>query len=151
MKQLNDAQCKREILARLSCVRPETQRQWGRMSAPQMIAHLCDSFRAVMGEKPMSPAQSWFWKLTKWGALNVPMQWPRGVRTRPELDQLVGGTPPGEFEADVQRLASAIDRFTAQPRGFEFVPHPMFGQMTKKEWMRWGYLHSDHHLRQFGA
>jgi hypothetical protein len=28
--------------------------------------------------------------------------------------------------------------------------HPMFGGMTAKDWMRWGYLHADHHLRQFG-
>jgi hypothetical protein len=26
----------------------------------------------------------------------------------------------------------------------------MFGPMTEKDWMRWGYLHADHHLRQFG-
>jgi hypothetical protein len=30
------------------------------------------------------------------------------------------------------------------------MPHPMFGAMTTLEWMRWGYLHTDHHLRQFG-
>jgi hypothetical protein len=28
--------------------------------------------------------------------------------------------------------------------------HPMFGKMSAKDWMRWGYLHADHHLRQFG-
>jgi hypothetical protein len=28
--------------------------------------------------------------------------------------------------------------------------HPIFGRMTEAEWMRWGYLHTDHHLRQFG-
>jgi Protein of unknown function (DUF1569) len=30
------------------------------------------------------------------------------------------------------------------------LPHPIFGPMTAKDWMRWGYLHADHHLRQFG-
>jgi hypothetical protein len=29
-------------------------------------------------------------------------------------------------------------------------PHPMFGDLTSWQWMRWGYLHTDHHLRQFG-
>jgi len=32
----------------------------------------------------------------------------------------------------------------------EMPPHPIFGQMTRAEWLRWGYLHTDHHLRQFG-
>jgi hypothetical protein len=27
--------------------------------------------------------------------------------------------------------------------------HPFFGSMQHADWMRWGYLHADHHLRQF--
>ena len=30
-------------------------------------------------------------------------------------------------------------------------PHPVFGPMTRGAWLRWGYLHTDHHLRQFGV
>jgi hypothetical protein len=30
------------------------------------------------------------------------------------------------------------------------MPHSIFGSMTNQDWMRWGYLHADHHLRQFG-
>ena len=29
--------------------------------------------------------------------------------------------------------------------------HPLFGRMSEAAWLRWGYLHVDHHLRQFGA
>ena len=28
--------------------------------------------------------------------------------------------------------------------------HPIFLDLTQTQWMRWGYLHADHHLRQFG-
>ena len=28
--------------------------------------------------------------------------------------------------------------------------HAIFGAMTASDWMRWGFLHADHHLRQFG-
>jgi hypothetical protein len=31
------------------------------------------------------------------------------------------------------------------------LPHPVFGAMSDSAWRRWGYLHTDHHLRQFGA
>jgi hypothetical protein len=51
----------------------------------------------------------------------------------------------------MRTLLAVIDRFTAQPRAFQFRPHPMFREMSEKDWMRWGYLHTDHHLRQFGA
>jgi hypothetical protein len=50
----------------------------------------------------------------------------------------------------MRTLFAAINKFTGLPRAFTFHTHPMFGEMTEKDWMRWGYLHADHHLRQFG-
>lgn len=85
----------------------------------------------------------------KWLALKAPMPWPHGVKTMPENDQLIGGTPPVEFDRDRQRLEALIERF-CQPMNNMF-PHPYFGQLTEAEWLRWGYLHCDHHLRQFGV
>ena len=151
MKTLGDANCKRETCDRLGRVRPETPRLWGKMTAPQMICHVRDSFLGVMGGKPFQkPKGLNLWPLMKGVALYMPMHWPRGVATRPEFDQQDGGTPPEEFERDVHLLIETIERFTAQPRTVEFRPHPMFGAMSGKDWMRWGYLHVDHHLRQFG-
>lgn len=152
MKRLDNPDCLREILARLDRIRPNTSRCWGRMTAPQMICHLSDSFLSVMGEIPVSPAHSLFWRAMKWGALYAPGHWPKGVPTRPELDQAAGaGTSPGAFDADIRSLISTIERFMTNPRDVTLQPHPMFGSMTDSQWMRWGYLHTDHHLRQFGA
>ncbi|HKF46480.1 MAG TPA: DUF1569 domain-containing protein [Terracidiphilus sp.] len=152
MKRLSDPQSRQEILVRLGQVQPGTPRCWGAMTAPQMICHLRDSFLGVMGDMPMAiPPFTWM-RLTKTYALYAPFKWPHGVPTRPEFDQVHGqGTPPAEFEADVKSLHAAIAKFTAQPRGFDFCPHPIFGRMSEKQWMRWSYLHTDHHLRQFGA
>jgi len=41
--------------------------------------------------------------------------------------------------------------FIASEAGCETRPHPIFGWMSEASWMRWAYLHTDHHLRQFGA
>ena len=30
-------------------------------------------------------------------------------------------------------------------------PHPIFGPLSHAAWLRWAWLHTDHHLRQFGA
>jgi hypothetical protein len=152
LKTLSDSQCKNEILARVRKVRADSVRRWGRMNAAQMICHLNDSLLCGMGEMPVSIDTTYrARKFVKWVGLEMPFQWPHGVRTRPEVDQLIGGTPPGEFENDLQRQLSLIERFTAQPRDFDFAPHPIFLEMNEREWMRWGYLHTDHHLRQFGA
>jgi len=151
MKSLSHPQDCQEILTRLAQIRPTTPRRWGKMTAPQMICHLRDSFLSVMGEMPVSPAHSLFWRVMKWGALYAPAPWPKGVPTRPELDQAAGaGTPPAVFDADLHSLIATVERFVSQPRDFEFQPHPLFGHMSEKQWMRWGYLHTDHHLRQFG-
>ncbi len=152
MKALSDRHCREELITRLKNVRPDTPRGWGKMTAPQMICHVNDSFLGVMGEKAMEiPRGSSFWPVIKYIALYAPMEWPRGVPTRPEFDQCGGaGTPPAQFESDVRCLLETMERFGRRPRDFEFRPHPMFKAMSEAQWMRWGYLHVDHHLRQFG-
>lgn len=153
MKSLGRPRDKAEILRRLKTVRPGSARRWGRMSAPQMVCHLSDSFRAVMGRLPVSDGSTLLNRtLVKWIALYAPMPWPPHIRTRPELDQAEGaGTAPAEFAADVAALEALVEVFTATPRAFDRRAHPIFGAMSDSAWLRWGYLHLDHHLRQFGA
>lgn len=148
---------KQQIIERIRRIHPSSTRLWGKMTAPQMICHLSDSFRVTTGAKPWAtgriavtwiPLPSWF---VKWVALELPLPWPRGVATRPEVDQERSGTSPKEFQADLDDLLRLLDHFTREPRDFEWQPHPMFGVMEDTDWMRWGYLHMDHHLRQFGV
>ena len=49
------------------------------------------------------------------------------------------------------RLERLLDRVSAEAGGFEGLRHPTLGPMSRAQWLRWGYLHADHHLRQFGA
>jgi hypothetical protein len=85
----------------------------------------------------------------KWIALYVPLQWPAGIRTAPEVNQEIGGTRPAEFEADLAQLEHLTD-LVASGR-FNGAVHPFFGRMSHAAWLRWAWLHMDHHLRQFGA
>jgi hypothetical protein len=150
MKSLSNDRDRNEVLERLAKVRPDRQALWGKMSAPQMICHLSDSFRGALGEKYISPSTSLFNRVViKNIALWVPLKWPHGRETRPEIDQKLGGTPPAEFASDVEGLRILVKRFSAHEG--EFTPHAFFGQMSKSERSRHAYLHMDHHLRQFGA
>lgn len=139
-----------EIRSRLTRLSPEDQAQWGRMSVHQMICHLNDAYKLPLGEKTASPATGLVQRtLLKWAALQAPIQWAKGYPTRPEMEQGKGGSAPIEFPLDLTSLVSTFDRFCA---GLPVpnLPHPTFGKMTTADWMRWGYLHADHHLRQFG-
>jgi hypothetical protein len=143
---------KDEILRRVQSVRANSPRQWGKMSAPQMICHLGDGFHLYMGETAACPATTPLpAALMKTVALWAPFRWPQGFKTAPEIDQEIDGTLPTIFEGDVAHLRDLIARFTRKPCDFDWPTHPHFGLLTEKEWMRLAYLHCDHHLRQFGA
>ena len=153
MKTLAHQRDKEEILRRLATVRVDSPRRWGRMTAPQMICHLADAFQGVIGERPVTQAQSLFRRtVMKWVALHVPLPWPAGIPTSPEFDQAAGrGTTPADFAADVARLRSIVEKVTSGAVPVPWTAHPYFGPLSARDWLRWSYLHMDHHLRQFGA
>ena len=132
MKLLSDPNCRLEIQSRLERMDPATPRRWGKMTASQMICHLNDSFLGVMGELPMEiPRGFSLWPVLKYIALYAPMEWPKGVPTRPEFDQAAGaGTPPAEFESDVRSLRETMNRSARRPADFSTRPHPMFKEMS---------------------
>jgi uncharacterized protein DUF1569 len=153
MKTLGNSADKEILLNRLRQIKPDSQRQWGRMTPHQMICHLNDSFKSVTGEREIAGDKSNLLtrSLVRWLALYAPLKWPHGVPTMPENDQEQGGTPPEDFRRDVDALCLMIERITAADKDFRWGHHPLFAEMSERDWMRWAYLHVDHHLRQFGV
>ncbi|HXQ27128.1 MAG TPA: DUF1569 domain-containing protein [Candidatus Acidoferrales bacterium] len=150
MRTLESIADRESIVQRISALTPSDRRLWGRMSADQMVCHLCDAYRLPLGEKSASPATGLLQRtVMKWIALWLPAKWPKGVSTVPEVEQGVGGTAPVEFERDRAELLALVSRFCVASADLS-IPHPFFGRMTRQEWLRWGYVHADHHLRQFG-
>jgi hypothetical protein len=151
MKSLSHATDREDIVRRISAVTPSAKRLWGSMTVGGMVCHLSDSYRVALGELPANsvklplPAAA-----MKYMALQSPVRWPKGVRTVEEVRQGGGGTAPGDFGADRACLLDALQRFCEYP-GLAQAAHPFFGPMSDADWLRWGYLHADHHLRQFSA
>ena len=82
----------------------------------------------------------------------APVRWPAGILTTPDLDQDAGGTRPADFDADVAELERLLRKIATDRRGrLAGHLHPIFGRMSESAWLRWAYLHADHHLRQFGV
>ena len=150
MKRLDAPGIVDEVTSRLARLTTGTSRVWGTMSPHEMVCHLTDSYRIATGERAVVPVDTWFARtIVRRIALHSSLAWPRGVPTRPEVDPKRDGTRPSpEFERDREALAQLIASFPV-PRS-RYAPHPMFGQLTRDEWMVWGYRHADHHLRQFG-
>lgn len=155
MKTLIRERDREQILERLRQLEPNIVPRWGQMTAPQMVCHLTDAFRNLLRDRPVQSKAgrpTLVGKtLVKWVALYTPLPWPKGMKTRPEADQLIGGTPPSSrFEEDVTSLERATDRFLVAVREGRLQEHYMFGILSAREWSRWAYRHMDHHLRQFG-
>ena len=151
MKTLARSDCRTELVNRLRQARVDNVRQWGRMNAHQMICHLCDAFRMALGEKPVKDASTLAKRtLVKWMALYLPLQWRPGIVTVPEVDQDVGGTRPVEFATDLKEAEALLGLLASRAGNRSWPDHPIFGRMSEGAWLRWAYLHTDHHLRQFG-
>jgi len=135
---------------RLALLAADTPRRWGSMTSHEMLCHLSDSFRGMLRERETSPAPAYGVQrqLVRFIALHTPLPWPKGVPTRPEVNPHDKGSRPVAFDTDREAMRELMHRF-ARP-GVVYAPHPMFGALTRREWMRWGFRHVDHHFRQFG-
>ena len=148
MKNLGERSCVEEIRGRLLTLRDDDTGRWGVLNVVEMICHVREAYR-VAGTVPNvtlipAPAPP---KVMKFLALRVPMKWPKTIQTVPDLKR-EAMPAPGEFEAEKARLVEEFDAFVEAAAGR--FSHPIFGTMTAWDWQRWGYLHADHHLRQFG-
>jgi Protein of unknown function (DUF1569) len=139
------------IFLRLERLTPNAVRRWGTMTPNEMLCHLADSFGIGLGEVRPKPLSVYGIRgpLVKWVALYSPAPWPHGIQGPTELDPKRGGTRPAQFVADRDRVITVTRRFIVEV-GDQY-PHPVFGAMTRPDWLRWGWMHMDYHLRQFGC
>ncbi len=147
MKTLAKALDVGTIRSRLGTMMAADAARWGTMSAGEAIVHLREAFLIATGERRADavpvPLPG---PMLKFLALRAPMPWPKGSPTVPGLERK--NLITGSFGTDKEGLLRAYDDFLGMTS--ERPEHPMFGRMTRRDWMRWGYLHTDHHLRQFG-
>jgi len=112
------------------------------------------AFRLLQKEsKPAQPPnilKKLQYRTMTWLALYSGLPAPRGIPTAAAVDQEKNGTPPIGFEEDKETMIQQMNAFSDPNRSYENCFHPIFGELTPKEWQRWGYTHVDHHFKQFG-
>ncbi len=149
MMHLGDRVCFEDVERRVKSLRATDEAQWGVMRVGEMVRHVDGAFRMALGEEPVARVASPLPRgLVKWIALWSPLRWPHGLPTVPELRRGEQRVRVGEFAADHAVLLEGLQRF-GRLRELQ-TDHPIFGRMRTRDWMRWGWLHTDHHLRQFG-
>jgi hypothetical protein len=136
------------LLARLSSLRPDSKRQWGKQELVQMLAHCQQPLRVALGDLELrrSLIGLLFGGIAK-KKLLADKPWDRNMPTAPEFK--VAGS--GDIEKERQTLAGLVQRFEGGPDVLTKKTHPFFGVLTPEQWDRLQWKHLDHHLRQFGA
>ena len=150
VKNLFEAATVEEVKERMAQLRPESERQWGKMNPAQMLAHCSATIGMAMGK--ISPPRILLGRLVGRLAKKsvIVSRTPMRRNSMTEKSCLV--TDERDFLVESQRLRESIDRFaTGGPGICTKHPHFFFGPLTPLEWATLMYQHLDHHLRQFGV
>jgi hypothetical protein len=150
MKNLFEPSTVDEVKERMSRLRPDSARQWGRMNAGQAVAHCAGGMELALGDR--RPPRPLIGRIL--GPIIKPKAFVEGEPMRRNSPTVPGLEVEDQRELGVERerLCGLIDRFAAAgPAGCTTHPHSFFGRLTPQEWSAWMYKHLDHHLRQFGA
>ena len=150
MKNLFEAARVEEVKERIARLRPESERQWGKMNAAQAVAHCSAGLELALGDRipPRSLLGRIIGRMVKPKVLgnDEPMR-----QNAPTVKGLVV-QDKRDLGTERERLCGLIDRFAAAgPEGCTTHPHSFFGRLTPEEWATLMYKHLDHHLRQFGV
>lgn len=148
MRSVADPEALARLIVRLGALRSDTPRLWGTLTPGEVLCHLADATASVLGSK--RPGQGRSRPFIKWLALYSPLPWAHGAKTPAHVDPRAGGTRPGDFEEDRRRAIEGLRQVAAAPAAAFPAAHALFGLMTDRDWRRWAYRHTDHHLKQFG-
>jgi hypothetical protein len=126
----------------------DARAQWGKLTAPGMLAHLNDSFRMVTGELAVKPKR-------------LPIRYPplRQLvvyvlpfpRSAPTALELLARVSAADFHAEQRDLHVWMERLGHITSGSQLVPHPAFGNLSYRAYGVLIARHMDHHLKQFGV
>jgi hypothetical protein len=151
MKGLKTEGVVAELIGRARTLSPDARPRWGSLTARQMLCHVGDVVRLVVGELPSKPPRPRpglrpFERFPLKQLFLYVLPWPHGVRG----PKAAFTTQPTALDEDVKALESLLVTFQECAPRDDWPSHPYFGRMTTRDWSRVLYRHTDHHFRQFG-
>jgi len=137
--------------ARMNKLTPERKALWGKMNVTEMLAHMNDAFKILLGMKACKDRSSF---ITNKIVFPIAVYWlpsfPKNSPTAPEMVHQKQGTKPRDFYTEFEFLKKMMEVFNEREES-KLKPHPMFGKLNKKQAHDLLAKHLDHHLKQFGV
>ncbi len=146
-----EASTTKSVLDRLEQLKIDSQAEWGKMNAAQMLAHLNVPYEMVY--KPENfKRPGWFGRkmatfFAKKMVVGDDTRYPKNGRTAPDF--II--SDERDFKVEMKKLVEHIK--TTESKGVSFFDGKesmSLGALSAKEWSNMFYKHIDHHLNQFG-
>lgn len=146
MKTILDIKTVTELVGRINLLQADSQAQWGKMDAYQMLKHCTLSEEMFHGKKTYKRLfiGRLFGSMALKGILKNETPMKKNQPTHPEMK--ITGT--GNFEHERAKWVELLQAYPTFSNN-QFI-HPFFGKMTAGQIGNYVYKHTDHHLRQFG-
>ncbi len=147
MKSLFETDALTEIRTRLQTLSETSEKQWGKMSAGQMVHHCQIPLNVILEKEDYNLKPNWFAKTFFKKAMYSDKPWRKNLPTMKQFKE----TTTKDLTTEKQKLQELLDEFEKQRERTDWKPHPSFGALTKEQWGKMQYKHLDHHFRQFNA
>ncbi|WP_413997623.1 DUF1569 domain-containing protein [Flavobacterium sp. W1B] len=148
MKSIYNKTHNLELIDRINKLKPESQAQWGKMNAAQMLSHCQGPIDVAFGDLKLKPnfLIALLGKLFKNKILGAG-EFKKSSPTAPQFIR----KETIDFEQSKKELIFKITQFSELgEKAIKSNKHPFFGEMSFEDWDRLQYMHLDHHLKQFG-
>ena len=148
MPSLWQEPARRALLERFGRLSADRKPLWGKMNAPQMLAHLNDANRMAAGElhPRLKRLPIRFFPLKQLIIYVLPF--PKGSPTAPELIARLDGA---QWDAEATAFPQVLDRLARIPSTAAWPIHPAFGRLSYGDWGQLMHKHVSHHFTQFGV
>ena len=137
-----------EIISRVEKLKPDSQRQWGKMDVAQMIRHCRLADQYYFGEVTIKP--HWirfiFGKMILKNILSKPNA--EMKKGSPTAKYLFVNYPVENFEEEKKNWLERLQKYSNFTN--DSFEHAFFGKMNRDQIGQLAYKHADHHLKQFG-
>ena len=139
-----------EAIDRINNLKADTTPEWGKMNAPQMLAHLNVAYDITYGK--IDVKYNFFMKMMLKMMVKSTVVGNKPYKKNGQTAPVFVISDERDFEKEKALLIANIKKTEALgATHFEGKESPSFGKLSSKEWSNQFYKHMDHHFRQFGV
>ena len=147
MKTVFDPATYDELVRRITALRPDSPRQWGKMNPSQMLEHTARVLEMATGRKPSK--QMLLGKLIGWAFRGQFLGEKPFAKNAPTGPDFVITDQPNFATTKTRVIALLQELHQRGEQSADGLVHGFFGPLTGEQWGQTQFKHIDHHLRQF--